>query len=105
MSVQNELPGLLKQSIYSLEILLDVVSKEELEQLCGNLLRAYHSKHLLVKQIKNLDKIMLKPVYKQETDSYLTHFKLPVIKVFGRLAQMNTVLKPNELYNSVLNIL
>jgi hypothetical protein len=31
MSVQNELPGLLKQSIYSLSILLDIVSKEELE--------------------------------------------------------------------------
>jgi hypothetical protein len=48
---------------------------------------------------------MLKPIYKQETDSYIAHFKVLVIKVFSKLAQMSSVLKPNELYHSVLSIL
>jgi len=51
MSAQNELPGLLKQSVLSLDILIEVLPKVELEELGCSLFRAYYSKYLLNRRI------------------------------------------------------
>jgi len=105
MSAQNELPGLLKQSILSLEILIEVFPNVELEELGLSLFRAYHNKYLLSRRIHELDNIMLKPVYKQETDSYLLNYKSLVIRLFTRLQQLPSHSHAEDLYNSILNIL
>lgn len=110
MSNQNELPGLLKQSIMSLDILIEVLSNDELEELGCSILRAYHSKYLLIKRINLMDNILLKPVYKQETDSYLLSFKPLVIKLFEKLEKLPAKQDPSDerpidLYEAILNIL
>jgi len=48
---------------------------------------------------------MLKPVYKQETDSYLLNYKPLVISLFARLQQWLSHTHAEQLYSCILNIL